>query len=166
MPVVARAGGLLPWEAIELVSRSRWWAFEKMIKIRPRDPDIRRQLGPTSTFDATIGWWYIGPPLSAMLSFTDRSESAVMAAIAQYSAGRFPIHQPDPSPPAIQPRAAGDLGHSTCAHSAGRQSCTCHSAERPDLPMCAHSIMEVPVGRTADGSQAAIGSGPCNNVAD
>ena len=82
----------LPWEAIESVSRSRWWAFETMIKIRPRDPDIRRQLGPISRFDATIGWWYFGPPLSAMLSFTDRSESAVMAAIAQYSAGRFPIH--------------------------------------------------------------------------
>jgi hypothetical protein len=62
-----------------------------MIKIRPRDPDIRRQLGPTSTFDATIGWWYFGQPLSAMLSFTDRSESDVIAAITQYSAGRFPI---------------------------------------------------------------------------
>ena len=82
----------LPWEAIELVSRSRWWVFEKMIKIRPRDPDIHRHLGPTGTFDATIGWWYFGPPLSAMLSFTDRSEPVVMAAIAQYSAGRFPIH--------------------------------------------------------------------------
>ena len=82
----------LPWDAIERVSRSRWWAFEKMIKVWPRDPHIRRHLGPTSTFDATIGWWYFGPPLSAMLSFTDRSESAVMAAIAQYSAGRFPIH--------------------------------------------------------------------------
>jgi hypothetical protein len=81
----------LPWEVIEQVSRSRWWAFEKMIKIRPRDPDIHRHLGPASTFDATIGWWYFGPPLSAMLSFTDRSESAVLAAIAQYSAGRFPI---------------------------------------------------------------------------
>ena len=81
----------LPWEAIERVSRSRWWAFERMIKVWPRDPDIRRQLGPTSTFDATIGWWYFGPPLSAMLSFTDRSESAVLAAIAQYSAGQFPI---------------------------------------------------------------------------
>jgi hypothetical protein len=81
----------LSWEAIALVSRSRWWAFEKRIKIRPRDPNILRQLGPTSRFDATIGWWYFGPPLSAMLSFTDRSESAVMAAIARYSAGRFPI---------------------------------------------------------------------------
>jgi hypothetical protein len=81
----------LRWDAIALVSRSRWWAFEKMIKISPRDPDIRRHFGPSSTFDTTIGWWYFGPPLSAMLSFTDCSESAVMAAIAQYSAGRFPI---------------------------------------------------------------------------
>ncbi|GAA1802343.1 hypothetical protein GCM10009682_25240 [Luedemannella flava] len=79
----------LPWESIELVSRSRWWAFERMIKIRPRDPDIRRQFGPAGTFDATIGWWYFGPPLSALLSFTDRAESEVLAAIERYSAGRL-----------------------------------------------------------------------------
>jgi hypothetical protein len=82
----------LPWEAIELISRSRWWVFERMIKVRPRDPDMRRLLGPTSAFDATIGWWYFGPPLSAMLSFTDPSEPEVMAAIRQYSNGQFPIH--------------------------------------------------------------------------
>ncbi|MFC7483706.1 hypothetical protein ACFQX7_31945 [Luedemannella flava] len=71
------------------MSRSRWWAFERMIKIRPRDPDIRRQFGPAGTFDATIGWWYFGPPLSALLSFTDRAESEVLAAIERYSAGRL-----------------------------------------------------------------------------
>jgi hypothetical protein len=82
----------LPWESIELVSTSRWWAFEKMIKVRPRDPDLRWRLGPTSTFDATIGWWYFGPPLSVMLSFTDPSQRWVMAAISEYGDGRFPIH--------------------------------------------------------------------------
>lgn len=81
----------LPWEAIERVSRSRWWVFERMIKVQPRDPNIRRRIGRTSMFDATIGWWYFGPPFSVMLSFTDHSESAAIAAIAQYSAGRFPI---------------------------------------------------------------------------
>ena len=92
MPVVARAGGLAALGDDRTDQLKPLVGARKMVKIWLGDRHLRRRLGPTSTFDATIGWWYFGPPLSAMLSFTSPSGPKVMAAIAQYSNGRFPIH--------------------------------------------------------------------------
>jgi hypothetical protein len=83
----------LPWPAIERIYRRRW-AFDKMLCVQPRDPRSAQGLGAFTAVDASMQKLFFGTGFTAALTYADRPEREVFAAIAYYAAGRVRIDAP------------------------------------------------------------------------
>lgn len=80
----------LPWQAIERVYRRRW-GIDKVICVKPRDPRSADNLGTFTAIDSSMQQLLFGTGFTAPLTFGDRPEQEVMAAIAHFAAGRVRI---------------------------------------------------------------------------
>ncbi|MEV8513786.1 hypothetical protein [Dactylosporangium sp. NPDC051484] len=80
----------LPWEGIEHIRRRRW-GLDKMVVVKPRDPRVEGGLGAFTTLDSAMLKLFYGSGFTATLSFADRSEDEILAALRELSAGRTPF---------------------------------------------------------------------------
>jgi len=80
----------LPWQAIERVYRRRW-GIDKVVCVKPRDPRSADNLGTFTAIDSSMQQLIFGTGFTAPLTFGDRPEQEVMAAIARFAAGRVRI---------------------------------------------------------------------------
>ncbi|MGC5052638.1 hypothetical protein ACLQ2S_14415 [Micromonospora sp. DT48] len=80
----------LPWEGVAQISRRRW-SLEKMLVVRPHDPNALANLGTYTALDSGMLSAFYGSGLVATLNFADKSEAEILAAVAHFSAGRCPL---------------------------------------------------------------------------
>ncbi|WP_433531495.1 hypothetical protein ACQPYA_05165 [Micromonospora sp. CA-263727] len=80
----------LPWAAVAQISRRRW-GLERMLVVTLHDPRVLRNLGAYTALDSGMLTTIYGSGLVATLTFADRPEAEIVAAVAYHSAGRFRI---------------------------------------------------------------------------
>ncbi|MFG2041141.1 hypothetical protein [Dactylosporangium sp. NPDC048998] len=80
----------LPWEGIEHIRRRRW-GLHKMVVVKPRDPRVEGGLGAYTAVDSAALKLLYGSGFTATLTFADRSEDEILAALREFSAGRTPF---------------------------------------------------------------------------